>query len=183
MERFFSKKGGAAVYRFSTMVLILAALFTFIAFDEANQAFAQGKPDQRRVTENPIYMTLDSTKWNPCDAVTKGITPQGCEYILLREDTKTGSREIFVRLPKSYVIPKHWHTNSEYLVGIRGTNLITIEGGKEFAISPGTYLYNPSGTIHWARCSGEEPCLFYIFSDKVGETFFVKEDATEMEKR
>jgi len=95
-----------------------------------------------------------------------------CQYAGPRE--AEGPSEIFVRAPKSYVFPRHWHTSAEHLVMVTGRLDSDIEGSGHVSIGPGGYLYLPGTTPHSARCGDDAPCLFYIGLDKPLDVNLVK---------
>jgi len=111
-------------------------------------------------------------KWAPCggDAYKKGGTfLKGCEAAVVRQDSKTGALEMFVKTPASFVWPTHWHANSEHLLGIKGVTPIYFQDGTIQNIAPGEWQYIPNGLIHSAYCTDAGPCEFLLYTDKASD--------------
>ncbi len=145
-------------YKFVSVILIFGVSATWILFDTASSQEKQ----RPQVTTDPLNITPDSVKWSPC----RPDAPDGCEVAVLRGDPTKEPSDVLIRLPKSFVGVKHWHSNAEQIVGVKGKLTIPLEGGKELVIGPGTYGYIPAGMIHQGRCGDEEDCLFYVMRDK-----------------
>jgi hypothetical protein len=62
-----------------------------------------------------------------------------------------------VKFPPNFVFPKHWHTEGEMLVILKGTANFA---GK--IIGPGAICYNDARTIYGAEAAGPEGCEFLM---------------------
>ena len=96
-----------------------------------------------------------SLKWGPCPEVFA----KGCEVAVLNGDPAKGPSDVYLRMPKNYDMPVHWHTSAEHIVLVKGKFSATFEGNKKAA---GPYIYIPSKVPHWARCDKSGPCVIFI---------------------
>lgn len=96
-----------------------------------------------------------SLKWGPCP----DIFAKGCEVAVLHGDPAKGPSDVYLRMPKNYDMPVHWHTSPEHIVVVKGKFSAAFEGNKKAA---GTYTYIPSKVPHSARCDKSGPCVIFI---------------------
>jgi hypothetical protein len=103
-----------------------------------------------------VLVNLGEVKWQSASS--------GSESTTLREDSKTGSIELFARYPAGHVFPPHWHSANERIVFIEGQ--ISIEDDKSIRfIEPGGYAYLPARQVQKMICSSRARCSFYVFWD------------------
>ena len=74
-----------------------------------------------------------------------------------------------VRFPPNFVFPKHWHTDGEFIMILKGT---AVFGGQE--IGPGTMAYNDARTIYGAEAAGPEGCEFLMIRRAFAVTTIVE---------
>jgi mannose-6-phosphate isomerase-like protein (cupin superfamily) len=105
-------------------------------------------------------------EWVPCgqdaystDAVS-ALT--GCEATLLYKNERTGAEGFFVRTPKGFHWPRHYHTNQEHLVALEGSTPTRVADGRVLDIGPGNFVYIPARYPHEADCVSDGGCLFYL---------------------
>jgi quercetin dioxygenase-like cupin family protein len=161
----------------SIVASVGAAILTAIWTSE-NSAFGQRSPaqspPQSPVKAGPVAADIDDPKlaWKPCggEAYEKGgVFLKGCEATVLRQDEASGALEMFVRTPKGFVWPAHWHSNAEHLIGIRGSTPVIFTDGTVHMVSAGDYLFIPNGTPHTGHCTDQGPCAFYLRTDKASD--------------
>jgi hypothetical protein len=75
-----------------------------------------------------------------------------------------------VRFPPNFVFPKHWHTDGEFIMILKGT---AVFAGQE--IGPGTMAYNDARTIYGAEAAGPEGCEFLMIRRAFAVTTIVNE--------
>ena len=89
---------------------------------------------------------------------------KGSEISILRVDSKTKATHQMIRFPKSFHIPKHWHTAQETHALVKGTFIIDCEGKRE-TLAQGSWNYDPSKMAHEAWTKPDEGTLLYITAD------------------
>lgn len=140
--------------RLPKTVIPLPATFVVILFTGLTVALLTASAtaaDQWLIVNTPDF------KWLRCDPVSP---PNGCERLVLRGDRDKEASDLFLRVPKGFLFPKHWHDNAENLVEISGTLVIASEGGRDEVVLPGGYLRIPAKLVHWGKCL--DGCLFYL---------------------
>ena len=108
-----------------------------------------------------------SLKWGPCPE----IFAKGCEVSVLHGDPAKGPSDVYLRMPKNYDMPVHWHTSPEHIVVVKGKFSAAFEGNKKAA---GTYTYIPSKMPHSARCDKSGPCMIFISFESPVDAVAVK---------
>jgi hypothetical protein len=74
-----------------------------------------------------------------------------------------------VRFPPNFVFPKHWHTDGEFIMILKGT---AVFGGQE--IGPGAMAYNDARTIYGAEAAGPDGCEFLMIRRAFAVTTIVE---------
>jgi glyoxylate utilization-related uncharacterized protein len=97
---------------------------------------------------------------SPADAKWTNDAP-GIESVVLREDPKTGSLELFARYPAGHVFKPHWHDANERMILIEGR----LSLGKEKFLEPGGFAYLPAKEVQTLACVSETRCSFYVYWD------------------
>jgi anti-sigma factor ChrR (cupin superfamily) len=141
--------------------VFLAAMVLTAGAGEKEPAKAAGKPMMSVSPDDP------SLKWGPCPE----IFAKGCEVAVLTGDTKKGPSDVYLRTPKNYDMPSHWHTSPEHIVVVKGKFSATFEGGKQ---ATGTYTYIPSKMPHSARCDDTGPCVIFIGFERPVDAILTK---------
>jgi len=121
------------------------------------------------VTEEPIYVALDSQDWQPCEGLS------GCEFIGLFGDPAVGASQTIFRLEAGTEFPKHWHTSSENYMGVQGKLEFNLETGETVALARGDFLHYQGGMIHWGQCAEGEDCVYYVYNDLPYDIVLVEE--------
>ena len=73
-----------------------------------------------------------------------------------------------VRFPPNFVFPKHWHTEGEFIM--------ILKGSANFAgrlIGPGEMAYNDARTVYGAEAAGPEGCEFLMIRRAWSKTTLV----------
>jgi quercetin dioxygenase-like cupin family protein len=127
-----------------------AAVLTFLAIS-AVAASAQ---------EPPLALTAKDPqlKWGPCPA----FLPKGCRISVLHGDPAKNNADIFLEVPASSTLPRHFHTSAERMVLVSGELHVTYDGHKTAVLKPGTYAYGPARLAHKAECRKAGPCVLFI---------------------
>jgi quercetin dioxygenase-like cupin family protein len=121
------------------------------------------------VTEEPIYVALDSQDWQPCEGLP------GCEFVgLFGDPVVEGSQTIF-RLEAGTEFPKHWHTSSENFMGVQGELNFNFETGETATLARGDFLHYQGGMVHWGQCAEGEDCVYYVYNDLPYDIVLVEE--------
>src|SRR6266850_1383967 len=97
-------------------------------------------------------------KWGPCPP----FLPKGCRIAVLHGDPAKANADVFLKVPASSVLPRHWHTSAERMVLVSGELRITYDGQKTAVLKPGTYAYGPAKLPHKAQCGKAGPCVLFI---------------------
>jgi len=141
--------------------VLLAALAVTSAVDAKEPAKPAGKPMVSVSPDDP------SLKWGPCP----DIFAKGCEVAVLSGNPAKGPSDVYLRTPKNYDMPSHWHTSPEHIVAVKGKFTATFDGGKQ---ATGVYTYIPSKVPHSARCDDTEPCVIYIGFERPVDAILTK---------
>lgn len=71
----------------------------------------------------------------------------------------------YFRFPPNYVFPRHWHTEGELIIVVKGT--------ANFAghdIGPGAIAYSDARTIYGAEAAGPDGCEFLLIRRAYAQT-------------
>jgi hypothetical protein len=74
-----------------------------------------------------------------------------------------------IRFPPNFVFPKHWHTDGEFIM--------ILKGSANFAgqtIGPGAMAYNDARTIYGAEAAGPDGCEFLLIRRAFAQTTIVE---------
>jgi hypothetical protein len=63
----------------------------------------------------------------------------------------------FVRFAPNFVFPRHWHTEGEFMMVVRGSMKIG-----DRTLGPGGCAYNDARTIYGAEAAGPDGCDFLL---------------------
>jgi hypothetical protein len=112
---------------------------------------AEKAPAPQAVTIAP-----EEVKWGPVPPVL----PSGAQIAVLHGDPfKPGNFALRLKMPDGYVIPPHWHTNTEELTILSGTFLLSMgdkfDASTAHALAPGSYHFLPGKAHHAAATKGE----------------------------
>ncbi|MGV9770381.1 cupin domain-containing protein [Streptosporangium sp. NPDC003464] len=97
---------------------------------------------------------------SPCEGL------DGCTFVQLKGDPKTGASEAMFTLKAGTPFSPHWHTSPEHVVGVSGTMLWHVKGRKTYRVGAGDYLYYPSKAVHWGKCAPGADCVYYVYDSK-----------------
>jgi quercetin dioxygenase-like cupin family protein len=115
-------------------------------------------------TEELLGADLASAKWMP--AAAPGIPP-GAQLALIGVDPASGGATGYAKFPAGYHLPLHWHSHAEYATLLSGSGSLTADG-KQFALSPGTYVVIPAKVQHELRCAAGAECV--LLTRRAGPT-------------
>jgi quercetin dioxygenase-like cupin family protein len=110
--------------------------------------------------EKPLALTAKDAQlqWGPCPA----FLPKGCQLTVLQGDPAKNNADVFLKVPASSVLPRHWHTSAERMVLVAGELHVTYDGHKTTKLKPGSYAYGPAKLPHSAVCTKGGPCVLFI---------------------
>jgi oxalate decarboxylase/phosphoglucose isomerase-like protein (cupin superfamily) len=98
-------------------------------------------------------------KWEMCDPKNSS---DPCRIGYVRGNPEKEENYGFVKVPKGYTFPPHWHINNENFVIIQGVLVVGAENdSKGTPFRSGDYGFVPAKWIHWATCTDAD-CLFYL---------------------
>jgi len=146
-------------YPLFTMLLALAATGTALAMhgDEMHT-----EPGPKTEGKHSVTALDDpDLDWAHCG----GDDPEflkGCTLVPLHTEPETGSLQFFVRTPAGFDWPNHWHTNAEFLLGLKGTTVIEFSDGETAEIGPGVFIAMEPQLVHSAWCTDDAQCEFYL---------------------
>jgi len=124
------------------------------------------------ISERGLHLfDLDALPWEP-PRPRPGGPPRSPQQIARQAESRGGVEEKWlvypelggdrfpisiVRFPPNFVFPRHWHTDGEFIMILKGS---AVFGGQE--IGPGTMGYNDARTIYGAEAAGPEGCEFLM---------------------
>ena len=79
-------------------------------------------------------------------------------------DMKQGTSRFFLKYPKGFVTPNHYHTPDHYVTLVSGHVTITVDG-KDYKLVPGSYFALTDKAPHVAKVEGDEEAVFFIQAD------------------
>jgi hypothetical protein len=77
---------------------------------------------------------------------------------------------VIVRFPPNYVFPRHWHTEGEFVMVLKGSMRV---GDRE--LGSGGTAYNDAFTIYGAEAAGPEGCEFLLIRRAFAKTTMASE--------
>jgi len=75
-----------------------------------------------------------------------------------------------VRFPPDFTFPRHWHTEGEFIMVLRGSMNVG-----ERTLGPGECAYNDARTIYGAEAAGPDGCEFLMIRRAFAVTTLVDE--------
>ena len=86
------------------------------------------------------------------------------QWVVLRQDSKTGALELLVRYAAGHVFTPHWHNANERMVLLEGTMTIGQGTAAKTLEAPG-YAYLPAKEPQYLACGAQSRCAFYVYWD------------------
>jgi quercetin dioxygenase-like cupin family protein len=86
------------------------------------------------------------------------------QWIVLRQEAKSGALELFVRYPAGHVFIPHWHNANERMVLLEGTMTIG-KGDAAKTLQAGGYAFLPAKEPQYLACGAQSRCAFYVYWD------------------
>ena len=109
-----------------------------------------------------VYVSADEAKFVE--------NTKGDSIARLWGDVDKGAHGTFSKFAPGYDAGMHTHTNTVWIVGIKGAYLYKDEAGEK-RIGPGQFLLVPGGHKHWSGGDPKEGALFY--EESAGKFDFV----------
>ena len=86
------------------------------------------------------------------------------EVAILHQDAK--ETELFIRSPRNYHVPRHWHSSDETITVLRGTFILKHDGSDErMTLNVGDFGYMPAKMIHEAWTGPAEEAVYFVTTD------------------
>lgn len=121
--------------------------------------------------------TSDQGDWVDCSP----LLPPGCKVKLANGDLSKGPSDFYEKVPPGYAFPLHYHTVVQSFWIQSGTLEFYIwEGGQKRVLPAGSFVLEPSKTIHRGKCIGKEGCYFFGHSGGPLDIVFVDETGKEI---
>ncbi|MBZ0237359.1 MAG: DUF4437 domain-containing protein [Deltaproteobacteria bacterium] len=100
-------------------------------------------------------------KWTPLDPAQ----PDGMKMAVVHGDPKAGAFGMLLELPPGANAGLHSHTGDYHAVILSGApaHWLPHEQGEGEAVAPGTYWWQPGGYDHGDRCTGDAPCVAFVW--------------------
>ena len=137
-----------------SMLTIVTLLYTVSRASLAQIVTPQQPPPD--VATTPLFVNFQDLKWKiGCPELGE----HSGAVVILHVDPKTQATQLLLRVPKNYVVPKHWHTANETHTVISGTFVFECDG-KQVEQGPGSFNYLPSKMIHRGWTKDKESVLF-----------------------
>jgi quercetin dioxygenase-like cupin family protein len=123
-------------------------------------AGAQNVPAHNTAMQ-PVFTKFGDLKWERTNPEQGSNSP---EVAIVHQTPK--ETELFIRSPKNYHVPRHWHSANETITVLRGTFILKHDGSDErMAIEPGSFAWMPAKMIHEAWTKPDEGALYFITTD------------------
>ena len=141
-----------------------AAFVLVFATAAAAQDAAKANPAPKPMSKTPIVKPAADMKWTDLDPVHG----PGVKVSDVSGDHTKGAFSAFMKFPAGFAAPLHTHTNAVKIVVVSGTFVQQPEGGTEFRLGPGSYLFQPGGEYkHTTACDKASDCV--IFAEGIGK--------------
>ncbi len=119
--------------------------------------------------------TSDQGEWADCSP----LLPPGCKVKVANGDLSKGSSDFYEKVPAGYAFPLHYHSALQTFWIQSGTLEFYIwKSGEKKVLPAGSFVLEPSKTIHRGKCVGKEGCYFFghlagpldiVFVDETGK--------------
>jgi quercetin dioxygenase-like cupin family protein len=109
-----------------------------------------------------MFVNFKDLKWEKTNPELGDKSP---EISILHESPQ--ETELFLRGPKNFHVPRHWHSANETITMIHGTFILKHDGSDErMALNqPGSFAWMPAKMIHEAWIPPDEDALYFITTD------------------
>jgi quercetin dioxygenase-like cupin family protein len=108
------------------------------------------------------FLNLKDLKWEKTNPELGDKSP---EISILHESPQ--ETELFIRGPKNFHVPRHWHSANETITMIHGTFILKHDGSDERVAldQPGSFAWMPAKMIHEAWTGPDGEALYFITTD------------------
>jgi quercetin dioxygenase-like cupin family protein len=109
-----------------------------------------------------VFLNFKDLKWEKTNPELGDRSP---EVSILHESPQ--ETELFIRAPKDFHVPRHWHSANETITMIHGTFILKHDGSDERVAldRPGSFAWMPAKIIHEAWTTPGEDALYFITAD------------------
>jgi quercetin dioxygenase-like cupin family protein len=147
---------------------LLAIILSGAAVPTAGLAQNAPADEPARHAFSVKYQDLKWEKTNPEQGTNSP------EVAILHQDTK--ETELFIRSPKNYHVPRHWHSSDETITVLRGTFILKHDGSEDrTTLNVGDFGYMPAKMVHEAWTGPGEEAVYFITTDGAFDINWVKE--------
>jgi hypothetical protein len=108
------------------------------------------------------FLNFNDLKWEKTNPELGDKSP---EISILHESPQ--ETELFIRGPKNFHVPRHWHSANETITMIHGTFILKHDGSDERVAldQPGSFAWMPAKMIHEAWTGPDGEALYFITAD------------------
>jgi mannose-6-phosphate isomerase-like protein (cupin superfamily) len=155
--------------------IVLVALFAFVgAASAASAAPAQPASGAAHMAHadsmaRALIINQHDLKWM---RMFPDLGEKSSEIAILHEDPITHATQLFIRVPKNFHVPAHWHTANETHTVLEGTFVMECEG-KRATLTAGGFNYMPARMHHEAWTTPTQGALLFITVDKAWDVNWV----------
>jgi quercetin dioxygenase-like cupin family protein len=123
---------------------------------------ALAQPPSHYAGAAPMFMNFKDIKWEKTNPELGDKSP---EISVLHQNPQ--ETEVFIRAPKNFHVPRHWHSANETITMIHGTFILKHDGSDERMTlnQPGSFAYMPAKMIHEAWTGSDQEALYFITAD------------------
>jgi quercetin dioxygenase-like cupin family protein len=109
-----------------------------------------------------MFVNFKDLKWEKTNPEMGDKSPQ---ISILHESPQ--ETELFLRGPKDFHVPRHWHSANETITMIHGTFILKHDGSDERVAlnQPGSFAWMPAKMIHEAWIPPDGDALYFITTD------------------
>ncbi len=155
-----------------TVEVAVRVLIPLLIILAASHAAAQATEHQPRAAhDHAIYLKFQDIKW---DKIAPELGDRSPEIAILHVDPTTQATKLMIRVPKDFLVPKHWHTANETHTIVSGTFIMEHQEGQRHELGPGSFNYVPSKAVHQAWTKPDEGTLLFITVDGAWDVNWVE---------
>lgn len=152
--------------------IVLIALFAFVGVaSSADMQAGAGAPQMAHADSmvRALILNQSDLKWV---RMFPDLGDKSSDIAILHENPVTHATQLFIRVPKNFHVPAHWHTANETHTVLQGTFVMECEG-KRAALTAGGFNYMPARMHHEAWTTPNQGALLFITVDSAWDVNWV----------